>query len=137
MGSRKGALAGLVFAAASVGALAQDEPHAACTAVGWVPREILERPVALRIGIGNSHDPVTTASKEAQAFYDQGLAYLHSYVWVEAARSFHEALRRDPDTALAWVGLSRARACVAEPRRPSRATTRCRSSCARGRSPRP
>ena len=116
MRSRKGALAGLVFAAASVGALAQDDPHAACTAVGWVPREILERPVALRIGIGNSHDPVTTASKEAQAFYDQGLAYLHSYVWVEAARSFHEALRRDPDTALAWVGLSRAYSGLEDPR---------------------
>jgi tetratricopeptide (TPR) repeat protein len=96
----------LVFAAAAA-ALAQDDPHAACGSVGWVPREILERPVALRTGIGNSHDAVTTASKEAQAFYDQGLAYLHSYVWVEAARSFRQALRHDPDLALAWVGLSR------------------------------
>jgi len=112
--SRKSALAVLVFS--SAGALAQDDPHAACSAVGWVPREILERPVALRTGIGNSHDPVTTGSKEAQAFYDQGLAYLHSYVWVEAARSFHEALRRDPDTALAWVGLSRAYSGLEDPR---------------------
>src|SRR5438445_65281 len=116
MRSGRSALAGLVFAVASVGAWAQDDPHAACTAVGWVPREILERPVALRTGIGNSHDPVTTGSKEAQAFYDQGLAYLHSYVWVEAARSFHEALRRDPDTALAWVGLSRAYSGLEDPR---------------------
>src|SRR5712691_9704554 len=97
-------LVALVFAAT---ALAQDDPHAACGSVGWVPREILQRPVALRTGIGNSHDPVTTASKEAQAFYDQGLAHLHSYVWVEAARSFHEALRRDPELAMAHLRLAK------------------------------
>ncbi len=114
---RKGAFAGLVLAVIGVAAQAQDDdPHAACTAVGWVPREILERPVALRTGIGNAHDPVTTGSKEAQAYYDQGLAYLHSYVWVEAVRSFHAALRRDRDLALAWVGLSRAYSGLEDPR---------------------
>src|SRR4029077_998551 len=40
------------------------------------------------------------------AFYDQGLAYLHSYVWVEAARSFNQALRVDPKLALAHLGLT-------------------------------
>ncbi|HET7498029.1 MAG TPA: hypothetical protein VFM00_06990, partial [Candidatus Eisenbacteria bacterium] len=73
-----------------------------------VPDSILERPVTLRRGIGNSHEPVTTTSPEAQAFYDQGLDYLESYVWVEAARSFHQALRLDPRLAMAHVGLSRA-----------------------------
>lgn len=76
--------------------------------VGWVPREVLERPVQLREGVGAVHDPVTTPSREAQAFYDQGVAYLHSYVWIEAARSFHQALRHDSALALAHVGLSRA-----------------------------
>src|SRR5262252_8980641 len=65
-----------------------------------------ERPVALRSGIGAAHDAVSTSSKEAQAFYDQGLAYLHSYVWLEAARSFNQALRLDPTLALAHVGLT-------------------------------
>ena len=87
---------------------AQEDPHAACAgSIGWVPREVLERPVPVRSGIGVAHDPVTTSVPEAQAFYDQGVAYLHSYVWIEAARSFHEALRRDPKVALAWIGLSR------------------------------
>jgi tetratricopeptide (TPR) repeat protein len=87
---------------------AQDDPHAACAgSIGWVPREVLERPVPLRTGIGSAHDAVTTSVPEAQAYYDQGVAYLHSYVWIEAARSFHEALRRDPKLALAWIGLSR------------------------------
>ena len=64
------------------------------------------RPVPLRIGIGSAHDGVSTASKQAQAFYDQGLAYLHSYVWLEAARSFNQALRLDPKLALAHLGLT-------------------------------
>jgi tetratricopeptide (TPR) repeat protein len=60
----------------------------------------------MRTGIGSVHDDAGTKSKEAQAFYDQGLAYLHSFVWIEAARSFHEALRHDSNLALAHVGLS-------------------------------
>ncbi len=73
---------------------------------GPVPREILERPVALRSGIGTLHEKVTTSSAEAQAFYDQGLAYVHSYVWIEAIRSFHQALRLDPNLAMAFLGLT-------------------------------
>ena len=90
-----------------------NDPHAACAAVGYVPAGLLGKPVALHEGTGAGHGPgqahetVTTASREAQAFYDQGIAYLHSYVWIEAARSFHEALRHDPKLALAYVGLSR------------------------------
>src|SRR5580692_8512486 len=87
--------------------LAQHEGHDAGM-VGWVPREILERPVPLREGVGTLHDPETTSSPQAQVFYDQGLAYLHSFVWIEAARSFNQALRLDPKLAMAYVGLSEA-----------------------------
>lgn len=73
---------------------------------GPVPQEILHRPVVLRSGIGQAHQKVSTASSRAQAFYDQGLAYLHSYVWVEAARSFYQALRLDPNLGMAYVGLA-------------------------------
>jgi tetratricopeptide (TPR) repeat protein len=73
---------------------------------GPVPREILERPVPLRQGTGSVHEAVTTSSPEAQAFYDQGLAYLHSFVWIEAARSFHQALRLDPKLVMAYLGLT-------------------------------
>lgn len=51
---------------------------------------------------------ISTASPECQAFFDQGLGYLYSYVWMEAARSFETATQKDPDCALAWWGLSRA-----------------------------
>lgn len=75
--------------------------------IGWVSAEILQRPTTIKAGVGKINDPVTTKSKEAQAFYNQGVAYLHSYVWVEAARSFHQALRLDPKMAMAHVGLAR------------------------------
>ncbi len=85
---------------------AQDDPHSSHSHIGWISTEILNRPVSLRQGIGNIHEPVSTSSRQAQLFYDQGLAYLQSYVWIEAARSFHQALRSDPRLAMAYVGLS-------------------------------
>jgi Tfp pilus assembly protein PilF len=83
-------------------ALAQHSPHA----ITSVPQELLERSVTIRTGIGSAHDDAGTKSREAQRFYDQGLAYLHNYVWIEAARSFNQALRSDPNLALAHAGLS-------------------------------
>jgi tetratricopeptide (TPR) repeat protein len=71
-----------------------------------IPQELLERPLTIRAGIGAVHDDAATKNAEAQRFYDQGLAYLHNYVWIEAARSFHQALRLDSQLALAHVGLS-------------------------------
>ncbi len=100
-----GCLAFLVacILSASLAAPAQHEGH---EDGGMVPREILARPLPLRQGIGAVHEKVTTSSSDAQAFYDQGLAYLNSFVWIEAARSFNQALRFDPNLAMAHLGLS-------------------------------
>jgi tetratricopeptide (TPR) repeat protein len=51
---------------------------------------------------------ISTTSPECQAFFDQGLGYFYSYVWMEASRSFETATKLDPDCAMAWWGLSRA-----------------------------
>jgi len=85
-------------------------PHAACAAPAgdYVEAALLQRPVSIVAGVGKVSQKVTTKTPAAQAFYDQGLAYLHSYVWIEAARSFNQALREDPDLAMAWMGLARA-----------------------------
>jgi tetratricopeptide (TPR) repeat protein len=99
--------AAVLFAGMAVTAVSAPQAgHEGHQATGPVPREILERPVALRSGIGSLHEKVTTSSQEAQAFYDQGLAYLHSYVWIEAIRSFHQALRLDPNMGMAFLGLT-------------------------------
>ena len=95
----------VVMLAALTVCVAAQQSHA-IHRVPSVPDELLNRPTPLRTGIGTAHDSVATKSKEAQAFYDQGLAYLHSYVWIEAARSFNQALRIDPALAIAHAGLS-------------------------------
>ncbi len=107
---------------------AQAPNHTAHNSGGPVPREILERAITLRTGIGTVHEKVSTASAEAQAFYDQGLAYVHSFVWIEAIRSFHQALRVDPDLAMAYVGLADAYIGLQDPATARAAFERARSS---------
>lgn len=51
---------------------------------------------------------ITTQSPECQAFFDQGLGFFYSYVWMEAARSLETALKHDPECPMAWWALSRA-----------------------------
>jgi len=97
-------LAGLSLATQAV---AQEDAHVHCAAVGWVPQEILERPLPLRAATGNAADIVTASTAEARAYYLQGLNYLHGYAWIEGARSFNQALRLDPGFAMAHWGLSR------------------------------
>src|SRR5438270_109431 len=112
--AKPSALFSLVLLAFPLVSLGQD-PHAghdmsAMTAnIGYVPSSVLEVPTTLKppSEVGRLHDPATTSSSDAQKFYDQGEAYLHSYVWIEAARSFNQALRLDPKMAMAYVGLSR------------------------------
>jgi tetratricopeptide (TPR) repeat protein len=106
---RHNIFATIVLAAAACGvlsslALAQGQTQSAM--VGYAPRELVERPIGMLEGVGTLHDPATTQSREAQAFYDQGMALVMSYEWIDAARSFHQALRLDPKLAMAWVGLS-------------------------------
>jgi len=84
------------------GARAQRGPAAARPPL----EEAARRPVTLRENIGKAHEVVSTRVPRAQAFYDQVLAYLHSYVWLDAARSFNEALRADSNLAMAQLGLS-------------------------------
>jgi tetratricopeptide (TPR) repeat protein len=87
-------------------AVSQDTHQPAAPPATSSVLEVAKRPVPLRNGIGAAHDAVATTSKQAQAFYDQGLAYLHSYVWLEAARSFNRALVLDPNLAIGHAQLS-------------------------------
>ena len=56
--------------------------------------------------MGISRFPITTASAEAQAFFNQGVSQLHSF-WVrEAERSFMQAAQLDPNAAMAYWGIA-------------------------------
>jgi tetratricopeptide (TPR) repeat protein/thiol-disulfide isomerase/thioredoxin len=75
----------------------------------------LEQPIQIREGIGVVDRAASTPSPEARSFYEQGLALLHSYEWIDAARSFHESLRADPMLALAELGLAQTYLQMAKP----------------------
>lgn len=76
--------------------------------VGGIPNSLLTQTVALRPNVGQFPTPTSTKNPKAQAYFEQGMAYLHGYALVEAARSFHEALKYDSTFVMAHVALSRA-----------------------------
>lgn len=64
-----------------------------------------DRPLAPELeGLGDHHHPVTTASDRAQKFFDQGLKLTYGFNHQEALRAFKEAVRSDPDCAMAYWG---------------------------------
>ena len=62
-------------------------------------------PIAPRLeGLGNHHHAVTTNSDDSQYFFDQGLRLTYGFNHSEALRSFKEAIRLDPNNAMAYWG---------------------------------
>jgi tetratricopeptide (TPR) repeat protein len=57
-------------------------------------------------GMGKSELKITTGSAEAQAYFNQGLAWMYAFNHDEAIRSFKQAAELDPDCAMAWWGAS-------------------------------
>lgn len=60
----------------------------------------------LYAGFGNYQRKVTTASPQAQNWFNQGLQLLYGFNYDEAIRSFREAARLDPKCAMAWWGVA-------------------------------
>ena len=103
-----GSAAALAEAPAPVPEAGASHPPGCADLAGIVSRELMQRPAALTPVPGHLHQKVSTGDADAQAYYDQGIAWLASYVWVEAARSLHEALRHDPELAMAHLMLAKA-----------------------------
>ena len=57
-------------------------------------------------GLDALHYPITTDSEEAQKYFDQGLLLAYGFNHAEAARSFHEASRSDPECAMCHWGFA-------------------------------
>lgn len=64
--------------------------------------------VPLWPGLGERRYPVTTASADAQAYFDQGFALLYGFNHWEAIRSFRKAQALDPACALCYWGEAKA-----------------------------
>ena len=57
-------------------------------------------------GLGNLQHPVTTDSKQAQRYFDQGMRLLFGFNHQEAIRSFRSAAQLDPECAMAYWGIA-------------------------------
>lgn len=55
-------------------------------------------------GLGGVRYPVTTSKPEAQAWFDQGLAYNFNFNHAEAVKAFQRAQEIDPDCAMCFWG---------------------------------
>ena len=60
--------------------------------------------IALAVDLGAHHYPVSTSESAAQRYFDQGLILTFGFNHAEAARSFREAYRLDPNCALCYWG---------------------------------
>ncbi len=56
--------------------------------------------------LGRHQRRVATRAPGAQAAFDQGLVWAYAFNHEAAVRAFQEALRLDPDCAMAWWGLA-------------------------------
>jgi len=63
-------------------------------------------PAKLLPGMGTVHMPITTSNPEAQKFFDQGLAQMHSFWAREAERSFLQAAALDPAAPMPQWGVA-------------------------------
>lgn len=68
------------------------------------PRPLQREPIFE--GLGSHGRKITTASPEAQRYFNQGLAFLYAFNHDEAIRSFRQATELDPECAMAWWGLA-------------------------------
>ena len=63
-------------------------------------------PAHLMDGMGKVHFAITTRSQDAQKFFDQGVAQMHSFWAREAERSFLQAAALDPQAPMPWWGVA-------------------------------
>ena len=95
---RTGIVALACCAAAAASAHAQGQP----------PRSLYDRytePIQLYTsGLGTFTKPMSSANREAQAFFDQGFQMMYAFAKPEAIRSFREAWKRDPECAICYWG---------------------------------
>ena len=64
------------------------------------------KPEQLLKTIGGFHREVSTSSPRAKAYVEQGIVLYYSYHYGPARRSFQEAIKADPDCAMAHWGVA-------------------------------
>jgi tetratricopeptide (TPR) repeat protein len=63
-------------------------------------------PPVLLDGLGSYHQAITTSSRDAQTYFDQGLRLVYAFNHIEAEHAFREAARLDPACAMCYWGIA-------------------------------
>jgi len=71
-----------------------------------LPTRAEKLPGPLLNGLGDLQHPVTTQSKQAQRYFDQGVRLMFGFNHKEAIRSFRSAAHLDPSCAMAYWGMA-------------------------------
>ena len=79
-----------------------------CAPFAYVPEDYLKLKIEEKTGIGKIDFPISTTSKDAQLFFNQGMAFLWSFEYVQAARSLYTAASFDSVAPMIYWGLSQA-----------------------------
>jgi tetratricopeptide (TPR) repeat protein len=77
--------------------------------LGWgqaAAAEKTDSQVPLMKDLGKLHHRITTSSKPAQQYFDQGLRLAYAFNHAEAHKSFQEAARLDPQCAMCYWGMA-------------------------------
>ena len=103
--SRRPRLLGVtVLLAAVCLAIPATAQHHGGSHLGRLPSATLPPP-PLMDGIGQAEMSISTSSKLAAQYFNQGLRLLHCFWDFEAYRSFKEAIRQDENAVMAYWGL--------------------------------
>lgn len=104
--------AGFALAAVALGLPTAVGADATALGVGYIcgaerkaPRTGPQAAVMLT-GVGNGASPADTSSREAQAWYDEGLNLYHAFNHIEASAAFAKAAALDPACALCEWGVA-------------------------------
>jgi tetratricopeptide (TPR) repeat protein len=76
-------------------------------AIGSAPTAFAQSAVGAQLlpGMGSYSHPIRTTSRDAQQYFDQGLALLYNFNHAEAERSFLKAADLDPAAPMPWWGV--------------------------------
>jgi tetratricopeptide (TPR) repeat protein len=95
----------LIFAALAFGAAAQ-QPKGGDNCAPPPSSLAPTLPAKILPGMGTVHLAITTSNPEAQQFFDQGVAQMHSFWAREAERSFLQAAALDPAAPMPYWGIA-------------------------------
>jgi len=97
----------LLIAAPSL-CLGQEDPLEGHSSHGEVFNDGPRQSAYLVADSYNVDFPLSAASEEAQAFFTQGVAFLHGFYYFEAERTFRHVAALDPDQPMAYWGMAMA-----------------------------